>query len=173
MKAEQNELTNRIGPGTTCGAVMRHYWQPVALVDEVNTALGIELPTDQVDTVGGFVTSLLGHVPVQGDRASYDGVEFMVERVDGHRIAQVRIGANHFLYDTPGNCLKKRFVQAEVFPIADSSSHYSPQHVAPTFIGGKHTVGNQESRGPCMIGYYPHRRIILRIAAVDFCGEFF
>jgi CBS domain containing-hemolysin-like protein len=60
-------------------------------LDEVNSTLRIELPTDQVDTVGGFVTSLLGHLPTQGDRAAHDGVEFVVERVDGHRITHVKI----------------------------------------------------------------------------------
>src|SRR5687768_14057116 len=39
MKAEQNELVTRIGPGTPCGAVLRQYWQPVALLDEFNPAL--------------------------------------------------------------------------------------------------------------------------------------
>jgi phthalate 4,5-dioxygenase oxygenase subunit len=39
MKAEQNELVTRIGPGTACGALMRRYWQPVALVDEFDPAL--------------------------------------------------------------------------------------------------------------------------------------
>jgi len=34
MQAEQNELITRIGPGTPCGALMRSYWQPAALVDE-------------------------------------------------------------------------------------------------------------------------------------------
>jgi phenylpropionate dioxygenase-like ring-hydroxylating dioxygenase large terminal subunit len=34
MQAEQNELITHIGPGTPCGALMRHYWQPAALVDE-------------------------------------------------------------------------------------------------------------------------------------------
>jgi len=34
MKAELNEMITRIGPGTPCGALMRHYWQPVALLDE-------------------------------------------------------------------------------------------------------------------------------------------
>jgi phthalate 4,5-dioxygenase len=34
MQADQNELITRIGPGTACGALMRRYWQPVALLDE-------------------------------------------------------------------------------------------------------------------------------------------
>ena len=39
MRAEQNELITRIGPGTPCGRLMRHYWQPVALLDEFEAAL--------------------------------------------------------------------------------------------------------------------------------------
>ena len=39
MKAEQNELITRVGPGTPCGNLMRHYWQPVALVDEFDPRL--------------------------------------------------------------------------------------------------------------------------------------
>jgi phthalate 4,5-dioxygenase oxygenase subunit len=39
MRADQNELITRIGPGTPCGAVMRSYWQPVALVDEFDPRL--------------------------------------------------------------------------------------------------------------------------------------
>jgi phenylpropionate dioxygenase-like ring-hydroxylating dioxygenase large terminal subunit len=39
MKAEQNHLITRIGPGTPCGALMRRYWQPVALLDEFDAAL--------------------------------------------------------------------------------------------------------------------------------------
>jgi CBS domain containing-hemolysin-like protein len=60
-------------------------------VEEVNAALGLALPAGEVDSVGGFVTSLLGHVPAQGDRITFENIEFSVERVDGHRIAQVRI----------------------------------------------------------------------------------
>jgi len=39
MKPDQNELITRIGPGTPCGAVLRAYWQPVALVDEFEPRL--------------------------------------------------------------------------------------------------------------------------------------
>ena len=39
MNAEQNELITRVGPGTPCGALLRSYWQPAALVDEFNPAL--------------------------------------------------------------------------------------------------------------------------------------
>ena len=39
MNREHNELITRIGPGTACGALMRHYWQPVALLDEFDSRL--------------------------------------------------------------------------------------------------------------------------------------
>ena len=34
MQADLNERITRVGPGTACGALMRQYWQPAALVDE-------------------------------------------------------------------------------------------------------------------------------------------
>jgi phthalate 4,5-dioxygenase len=36
LSAEQNDLITRIGPGTPAGKLMRRYWQPAALVDELN-----------------------------------------------------------------------------------------------------------------------------------------
>jgi len=60
-------------------------------LEEVNAALDLALPIGDVDSLGGFVYTLLGHVPAQGERVQYDGVELSVERVDGNRIAQVRI----------------------------------------------------------------------------------
>jgi phenylpropionate dioxygenase-like ring-hydroxylating dioxygenase large terminal subunit len=36
MSAQENELITRIGPGTPCGALMRRYWQPAGLKDELD-----------------------------------------------------------------------------------------------------------------------------------------
>ena len=35
MSQEQNDLITRIGPKAACGKLMRMYWQPAALVDEL------------------------------------------------------------------------------------------------------------------------------------------
>ncbi|MCE3250178.1 MAG: Rieske (2Fe-2S) iron-sulfur domain, partial [Geminicoccaceae bacterium] len=35
ISKEQNELMTRIGSGTPAGKLLRRYWQPVALVDEL------------------------------------------------------------------------------------------------------------------------------------------
>jgi phthalate 4,5-dioxygenase oxygenase subunit len=37
LSAEQNELITRIGPGKPAGALLRMYWQPAALVEELAT----------------------------------------------------------------------------------------------------------------------------------------
>lgn len=61
-------------------------------VEEVNELLGLDLPVEDVDTIGGFVYRLLGHIPVQGETVPYDGLDISVERVDGNRITKIRIG---------------------------------------------------------------------------------
>src|SRR4051812_50121723 len=35
MSQEQNDLMTRTGPNQPCGKLMRMYWQPAALVDEM------------------------------------------------------------------------------------------------------------------------------------------
>ncbi len=35
ISQEQNELMTRVGPGTPAGKLLRNYWQPIALVDEL------------------------------------------------------------------------------------------------------------------------------------------
>jgi putative hemolysin len=60
-------------------------------VEEVNELLGLALPVEDVDTIGGFVYRLLGHIPVQGEAVPFDGLDISVERVDGNRITKIRI----------------------------------------------------------------------------------
>jgi len=36
LSAEQNDLITRTSPGTAAGALLRRYWQPAALVDELS-----------------------------------------------------------------------------------------------------------------------------------------
>ena len=60
-------------------------------IDEVNEVLGVELPDTEWDTVGGLMFNLLGHVPVEGEAVTFQGLEFRAERVQGRRILTVRI----------------------------------------------------------------------------------
>ena len=51
MQAAQNELITRIGPGTPCGQMLRHYWHPVALLDEFDPALDPAMATRPLKAV--------------------------------------------------------------------------------------------------------------------------
>jgi CBS domain containing-hemolysin-like protein len=44
-----------------------------------------------VETVGGFVMSLLGRVPREGDAVTHRGLRFTVEKMSGRRIRRVRV----------------------------------------------------------------------------------
>jgi putative hemolysin len=60
-------------------------------IDDINEQLGLNLPTEEFDSVGGFVFGLLGHVPAEGDAVSYEGLEFVVDKVEGNRLEKVRV----------------------------------------------------------------------------------
>jgi putative hemolysin len=61
-------------------------------VDEVNELLNLDLPTgDDFDTVGGLLLHLLGHVPRVGEEATAAGHRLVAMRVQGRRIATIRI----------------------------------------------------------------------------------
>ncbi|MCI0633961.1 MAG: hemolysin family protein, partial [Actinobacteria bacterium] len=60
-------------------------------IDDVNDELGIELPDDEWDTVGGLVFNLLGKVPDEGECVRFQGFEFRTARVQGQRIVSVEI----------------------------------------------------------------------------------
>jgi CBS domain containing-hemolysin-like protein len=60
-------------------------------VGDLNEALGLKLPDDDWDSVGGLVFGLLGRVPVPGDSVECDDCRLVVERVDGRRVSRVRL----------------------------------------------------------------------------------
>ncbi len=59
-------------------------------LDEVNKLLGVELPAEGGDTLGGFIYSQLGKVPAVGDSIEFGAVRIEVLSVAGRRIKQVR-----------------------------------------------------------------------------------
>jgi putative hemolysin len=60
-------------------------------LDDVNRLMGTEFPTEIGDTLGGFIYSQLGKVPVSGERVRYDGLVIEVLTVTGRRIRKVRV----------------------------------------------------------------------------------
>lgn len=62
-------------------------------LDDLNDLLNIELPTEDSDTLGGFIFSYFGRVPVVDEEIDYTEENLMmrVESVEGRRIRKVRI----------------------------------------------------------------------------------
>jgi CBS domain containing-hemolysin-like protein len=58
-------------------------------LDDLGEMLGMELSSEDVDTLGGFLYNLLGRVPEEGEEFEYEGMTFRIERLEGQRIAEV------------------------------------------------------------------------------------
>jgi len=54
-------------------------------------AFKIDLSGQRISTIGGFVVSLLGHIPTVGETASYRNLHFTVEAMRGRRISKLRL----------------------------------------------------------------------------------
>jgi phthalate 4,5-dioxygenase oxygenase subunit len=109
MKAEQNELLTRVGPGTACGAVLRSYWQPVALVDEFDPRLDprmAERPVKPVRVMGQDLVLFRNGAGAWG----------LLDRTCPHRGADLAFGRNEgdglrcpfhgWKFDVTGQCLE-------------------------------------------------------------------
>jgi phenylpropionate dioxygenase-like ring-hydroxylating dioxygenase large terminal subunit len=109
MRAEQNERVTRIGPDTPCGQVLRHYWHPVALLDEFNPALDPRMGIRPVKAV-----KLLGQDLVLFKNA--EGAFGLLDRDCPHRGADLAFGRNEgdglrcpfhgWKFDVTGQCLE-------------------------------------------------------------------
>ena len=60
-------------------------------VADFNEALGVALPAEEFDTVGGFVLNLFGTVPKEGRTMAYNHLTFRVLRMKGTRILELEV----------------------------------------------------------------------------------
>ncbi len=63
-------------------------------VDELADLIGRELPDEDWDTVGGLMLGLAGRVPEEGESFQLGTIVLTAERVQGRRVARVRVGAS-------------------------------------------------------------------------------
>ncbi len=62
-------------------------------LDDFAEQTGIELPDGPYETVAGYLLSVLGHLPQNGEAAEFDGSKLTVTELDGRRIARVKVSA--------------------------------------------------------------------------------
>lgn len=60
-------------------------------LDDVHRLMGTTFPSEVGDTLGGFIYSQLGKVPVPGETVRFDGLVIQVLTVTGRRIRKVRV----------------------------------------------------------------------------------
>jgi phthalate 4,5-dioxygenase len=127
LSAEQNDRITRVGPGKPAGMLLRRYWQPAALVDELAGSRPIKpvrlLGEDLViyrDEEGRY--GLLGRAcPHRGTDLAYGRLE------DGG----LRCAFHGWLFDVHGNCLQTpaepegsnmcRGIRQKAYPVVERS----------------------------------------------------
>lgn len=64
-------------------------------IEDVNARLGIELPTEDFETIGGYTVGLFGRLPTEGEEIDADDhTRLRVDRTRGRRILAVRVYTN-------------------------------------------------------------------------------
>jgi nitrite reductase/ring-hydroxylating ferredoxin subunit len=141
ISREQNELMTRIGPGTPAGKLLRRYWQPVALVDEMRG----ERPVKAVRVFGenlvlykaGSGYALMQrHCPHRGADLAYGRVE-----PDGLRCSfhGWKFGAKGTCIETPAEPEASRLcehIRTVSYPVVEKSGilfAYLGEGAAPAF----------------------------------------
>ena len=98
---EENELLTRVGPGTPAGELLRRYWQPVAIAQELTE----ENPTKFVRILCENLVLFrdkTGRVGLIEDRCSHRGASL----VYGREERGIACAYHGWLYDVNGNCLE-------------------------------------------------------------------
>ena len=57
---------------------------------DFNEVMGSQLPTEETETLGGFIYEQIGRVPSSGESLQVDDITLTIEQVIGRRIRKVR-----------------------------------------------------------------------------------
>ena len=60
-------------------------------LEDLSEQIGIILPSENVDTLGGFVFELFGKIPVKFEKVTYGKNDFIIQDMDGLKIKTVKI----------------------------------------------------------------------------------
>jgi 5,5'-dehydrodivanillate O-demethylase oxygenase subunit len=102
LTKEENELLTRVGPGTPGGELLRRYWHPVAVAQELTP----QQPTRFIRLLGESLVLFrdkLGRVGLINDRCAHRGASLCYGRVEERGISCAYHG---WLFDTNGNILE-------------------------------------------------------------------
>jgi phthalate 4,5-dioxygenase oxygenase subunit len=102
LSAEQNDLMTRTAPGTAAGALLRRYWQPAALVDELSG----NRPVKPVRLMGEDLVAFKdekGRHGLIGRYCPHRGTDLAYGRLED---GGLRCAFHGWLFDVGGKCLQ-------------------------------------------------------------------
>jgi phthalate 4,5-dioxygenase oxygenase subunit len=127
LSAEQNELITRTGPGTAAGTLMRCYWQPAALVDE----LAGNRPLKPVRLLGEDLVlfrDVRGRHGLLARACPHRGADLAYGRLED---GGLRCAFHGWLFDVAGHCLETpaepegsvlcRNIRQTAYPVVEKS----------------------------------------------------
>jgi 5,5'-dehydrodivanillate O-demethylase len=100
MTQEQNDELTRVGPGTPMGAVLRHYWYPVAFVRELD-----EFPIKKARLLGedfAVFKTPDGQYGIMAERCPHRGASLLYGIVEE---GGLRCGYHGWKFDNAGKCV--------------------------------------------------------------------
>jgi len=103
ISKEENELLTQTGPGTPCGAMMRHYWQPVALSEELPGG-GAPLSVRILGEDLVLFRDDQGRIGLIGIHCAHRGTDLSFGRIEDGGLRCLYHG---WLYDIKGRCLEQ------------------------------------------------------------------
>jgi phthalate 4,5-dioxygenase len=127
LSSAQNDLMTRVGPGTSAGRLMRRYWQPAALVDE----LAGNRPIKPVRLFGEDLVIFRddkGRYGLVGRRCPHRGTDLAYGRLEN---GGLRCAFHGWLFGVDGKCLETPSepddsnlcanVRAKSYPVVEKS----------------------------------------------------
>ncbi|KGM42705.1 hemolysin [Alkalispirochaeta odontotermitis] len=63
-------------------------------LESINDEIGSEIPTEDFDTLGGFVFDLFGKIPNEQEKTTWRDLSFIIQSVEGHKIRLVKVFRN-------------------------------------------------------------------------------
>ncbi|MBB5987536.1 Rieske 2Fe-2S domain-containing protein [Sphingobium lignivorans] len=103
LTKEQNDLLTQTGPGTPGGALLRRYWQPVALASEIPLG-GDPLPIDILSEALVLFRDEDGRLGLLGRHCPHRGADLSYGRVEDGGLRCLYHG---WLFDVGGKCLEQ------------------------------------------------------------------
>ena len=104
ISQEQNDLITRTGPKDACGKLMRMYWQPAALVDELQGARAVR-PVKLLGENLVLFRDEAGRYGLIDRHCAHRGADLAFGRLEN---GGLRCAFHGWLFDVSGQCLEKK-----------------------------------------------------------------